>query len=108
MINDVGPTGVALLQTLYPLPPASNSGDSDSKRLARSITLYMATGFILAPQSPAPTHPLRTGAVINTARTSPPRAAAATTPAPASPGFTQRHPIALGFPPQAQVADDAR
>ena len=41
-INDVGPTGVALLQTLYPLPPASNPGDSDSKRLARSITLYMA------------------------------------------------------------------
>jgi hypothetical protein len=38
-----------------------------------------------APQSPAPTQPLPTGAVINTARTSPPRAAAATTPASAPP-----------------------
>ena len=84
-INDVGPTGVALLQTLYPLPPASNPGDSDSKRLARSITLYMATGSTPAPPSPAPTQPLPTGAAINTARTSPPRAASATTPAPAAP-----------------------
>ena len=84
-INDVGPTGVALLQTLYPLPPASNPGDSDCKRLARSITLYMATGSTPAPPSPAPTQPLPTGAAINTARTSPPRAASATTPAPAAP-----------------------
>ena len=84
-INDVGPTGVALLQTLYPLPPASNPGDSDSKRLARSITLYMATGSTPAPPSPAPTQPLPAGAAINTARTSPPRAASATTPAPAAP-----------------------
>jgi hypothetical protein len=57
---------------------------SDSKCLALSITLYMATGSIPAQQSPAPMQPLPTSAVINTARTSPPRAVAATTPVPAS------------------------
>jgi hypothetical protein len=55
-INAVGPAGVALLQTLYPLPPTSNPGDSESKRLARSMILYMATGSIPAQQ---PTNPLQ-------------------------------------------------
>ncbi len=87
-INDVGRASVALLLSINPLPPALTPGDSDSKRLVRSITLYIATGSIPAPQPPipaAPAQPLPTGAVINTARTSPPRAASTTTPTTAQP-----------------------
>jgi len=68
--TDVGPAGIDLLKSLYPLPPAVQTGESDAARVARVISLFAAVGSI--PTQPQPTPPTQPGAAatINTSRPS--------------------------------------
>ena len=78
--NDVGPAGIDLLKSLYPLPPAVKTGESDAARAARVISLFAAVGSI--PTQPQPTPLIQPGAAttVNTSRSS-----TSTAPPPSNP-----------------------
>ncbi len=105
-INDVGPTGVALLQTLYPLPPASNPGDSEQ---APDAVRHPLHGNGLHPR-PAIARPDATAAHRRRHQHRQDLTSSCGCCNDARPGSTRRHrhPIALGLSPKAQGADDAR
>ena len=97
---EVGPAGIDLLKSLYPLPPALAAGDSDAVRIARVISLFAATGSIPNPQPPPLPNPAGASSVINTSRTTISPAA----PPTASPAISQQHPVIATSSPHKRKA----